>query len=103
LKIRNITIRLLWFAVGLPKEQPASVERAIQDERYADLENLKQIDRLTVNMEWGLTSTAYHFEPAHGNGKLIIYHGGHDGDFIVAKDLISFFHRRRKATLILSW
>lgn len=88
---RTELVSFIWGANGLPREQPASVEKAIQDKRYADLTNLKQIDRLTVNMEWGLTSTAYHFIPAQGNGKLLIYHGGHDGDFIVAKDLIAFF------------
>lgn len=84
-------VSFIWGSNGLPKEQPASVEKAIHDERYAKLDNLQQIDRVTVNMEWGLTSTAYHFIPAQANGKLIIYHGGHDGDFIVAKDLIAFF------------
>lgn len=84
-------VSFIWGPNGLPKEQPANVEKAIHDERYAKLDNLKQIDRVTVNMEWGLTSTAYHFIPAEANGKLIIYHGGHDGDFIVAKDLIAFF------------
>ncbi|MCA1579602.1 MAG: hypothetical protein LC794_19825 [Acidobacteria bacterium] len=84
-------VSFIWGPNGLPKDQPANVEKAIHDERYARLENLKQIDRVTVNMEWGLASTAYHFIPAQANGKLIIYHGGHDGDFIIAKDLIAFF------------
>jgi hypothetical protein len=84
-------VSFIWGPNGLPQDQPANVEKAIHDERYASLENLKQIDRVTVNMEWGLTSTALHFIPAQANGKLIIYHGGHDGDFIVAKDLIAFF------------
>lgn len=84
-------VSFIWGPNGLPKDQPARIEKGIDDKRYSDLTNLKQIDRVTVNMEWGLTSTAYHFIPAQGNNKLIIYHGGHDGDFIVAKDLISFF------------
>jgi hypothetical protein len=84
-------VNFIWGSTGLPKGLPGKVEKAIQDERYADLDNLKQIDRLTVNMEWGLTSTAYHFVPKHSNRRLLIYHGGHDGDFIIAKDLISFF------------
>lgn len=84
-------VSFIWGPNGLPKEQPAQIEKAIDDKRYSDLANLKQIDRLTVNMEWGLTSTAYHFIPTQPNNKLIIYHGGHDGDFIVAKDLIAYF------------
>ena len=99
---RSELIGFIWGANGLPNEPPASVEKAISDKRYADLDNLKQIDRLTVNMEWGLTSTVYHFIPAQANGKLIIYHGGHDGDFIVAKDLIAFFLKSGFAVIGMS-
>jgi len=95
-------VNFIWGANGFPKDQPASVERAIQDQRYSDLTNLKQIDRLTVNMEWGLTSAAYHFIPTQPNGKLIIYHGGHDGDFISAKDLIAFFLKNGFAVIGMS-
>ena len=84
-------VSFIWGPNGLSKELPAKVEPGIQDARYADLSNLKQIDRLTINMEWQVASTVYHFIPAQGNNKLLIYHGGHDGDFIVAKDLIAFF------------
>jgi len=88
---RTALQNFIWGSKGVPKDLPAKVEKAIEDDRYTDLDNLKQIDRLTVNMEWGVTSTAYHFVPEQSNGKLLIYHGGHDGDFIIAKDLISFF------------
>lgn len=84
-------VNFIWGPSGLPKELPAKVESAIKDDRYADLSNLKQIDRLTINMEWGFTSTVYHFIPAQGNNKLMVYHGGHDGDFIVAKVLFDYF------------
>lgn len=95
-------VSFIWGPNGFPKEQPAKVEKAIADKRYSDVVNLKQIDRLTVNMEWGLTSTAYHFIPAQPNNKLIIYHGGHDGDFIVAKDLIAFFLKNGFAVIGMS-
>ena len=95
-------VSFIWGANGLPKEQPAQIEKAIDDKRYSDLTNLKQIDRLTVNMEWGLTSAAYHFIPTQPNNKLIIYHGGHDGDFIVAKDLIAFFLKNGFAVIGMS-
>ena len=95
-------VSFIWGTNGFPKEQPANVEKSIQDDRYSGLDNLKQIDRLTVNMEWGLSSTAYHFIPAQGNGKLLIYHGGHDGDFIIAKDLISFFLKNGFAVIGMS-
>ena len=99
---RDQLVSFIWGPNGLPKDEPANVEKAIHDERYAHLENLKQIDRVTVNMEWGLTSTAYHFIPAQANGKLLIYHGGHDGDFIIAKDLIGFFLKNGFAVIGMS-
>ena len=92
----------IWGPNGLPKDLPAKVEPGIQDDRYSDLSNLKQIDRLTINMEWGLASTVYHFIPAQGNGKLLVYHGGHDGDFIIAKELIDFFLKNNFSVIALS-
>ena len=99
---RDELVKFIWGGGGLPKEMPAKVDRDIRDQRYASLPNLKQIDRLTVTMDWGLTSTAYHFIPAQGNGKLLIYQGGHDGDFIIAKELFDFFLKNGFAVLALS-
>lgn len=99
---RGELVSFIWGSTGLPKELPARVENNISDERYADLANLKQIDRLTVTMDWGFTSIGYHFVPAQGNGKLLVYQGGHDGDFVVAKELFAFFLKNGFAVLALS-
>jgi hypothetical protein len=95
-------VNFIWGSTGVPKELPAKVENNISDERYAGLPNLKQIDRLTVTMDWGFTSSAYHFTPVQGNGKLFVYHGGHDGDFIAAKDLFAIFLKNGFGVLALS-
>ena len=102
LRRRAELVNFIWGGNGLPKNLPAKVEKAAEDDRYADLANLKQIDRLTVPMEWGITSTAYHFVPTAANGKLLIYQGGHDGDFIIAKDLIAYFVKNGFAVIALS-
>ena len=99
---RDELLKFIWGPGKWPKETPAKVENAIRDERYANLVNLHQIDRLTVEMEWGLTSTAYHFVPSKPNGKLLVYQGGHDGDFVVAKDLIAKFLKNGFGVLALS-
>ena len=99
---RDELVRFIWGPAGLPKDMPGKVEENIRDERYSDLINLKQIDRLTVTMEWGVTSTAYHFAAVQSNGKLLVYQGGHDGDFIIAKDLIAFFLKNGFGVLALS-
>lgn len=99
---RDDLVNFIWGPGGLPKDVPGTIDKAIADDRYSDISNLKQIDRLRVGMEWGLTSTAYHFLPVQGNGKLLIYHGGHDGDFIVAKDLIELFLKNGFAVIALA-
>jgi hypothetical protein len=43
-----------------------------------------------------------HFVPSQANGKLLIYQGGHDGDFVVAKDLMAFFLKNGFAVIGLS-
>lgn len=53
-------------------------------------------------MEWGVTSTVYCFVPTANNGKLLIYHGGHDGDFIIAKNLIAYFLKNGFTVMALS-
>ena len=72
------------------KVKPAKVEKNITDDRYAELSSasLGQIDKLTIEMDYGLNSIVYHFVPKEANGKLFIYHQGHRGDFIQGKDTI---------------
>ena len=67
------------------------VEFDIYDSNYKDFQNLKRIDRLTVEMEYGINSISYLFIPKQSNEKLILYHQGHGGDFILGKDTIQFF------------
>ena len=67
------------------------VESDISDSNYKDFQNLKRIDRLTVEMEHGINSISYLFIPKQSNEKLILYHQGHGGDFILGKDTIQFF------------
>ena len=89
---RNELIRYIWKTQGFPYDKmPQSIENGIQDNRYSSLDNLKSIDKITVSMDYGLKSIIYHFQPIKSNNKLIIYHEGHDGDFILGKNTIGFF------------
>jgi hypothetical protein len=67
------------------------VEVDVSDSNYKDFHNLKRIDRLTVEMEYGINSISYLFIPKQSNEKLILYHEGHGGDFLLGKDTIQFF------------
>ena len=53
-------------------------------------------------MEYGINSIAYLFLPENSNGKIIIYHQGHDGDFIIGKENINFFLNKNYAVLAFS-
>lgn len=88
---RKAVIRYIWMRKGFPsKKLPAKIEQDITDDRYAEMfdMSLRQIDKLTIEMDYGLNSIVYHFIPKEANDKLFIYHQGHRGDFIQGKDTI---------------
>ena len=94
-KKRMDLIKFIWGEQqdGLPSLMPANIERNIIDERFSNLSNLDSIDRITVDMELGFNSIVYHFHHSSPdiNRRLVIYHQGHEGDFIAGKDTIQFF------------
>ena len=75
----------------MPTKLPTSVEENFTDENFNDVKNLKQLDKITIEMEHGVNSIAYFFIPYESNNKLIIYHQGHGGDFLLGKNTIQFF------------
>jgi len=99
---RQALIEYVWGGKGFPGSKlPDRVEENIRDQRYSELYAgcLKRIDKLTVEMEHGLNSIAYHFIPKNGNGRLIVYHQGHRGDFIQGIDTIRAFLERGYAVM----
>lgn len=99
---RKELISFIWGQPGLPSQLPDKVEENISDERYSSLSNLRQLNKITVLMEWGFSSTAYHFIPKNGNNKLLIYHRGHDGDFVGGIRIIDFFLEKGFSVIALS-
>ena len=75
----------------MPTKLPANIEANFIDDNFRDLKNLKQLDKITIEMENGVSSIAYFFIPYDSNNKLIIYHHGHAGDFVLEKNTITFF------------
>jgi len=94
-------VRLLWGSDALPDRQP-QVERAISDKHYRELDNLLRIDKLTVEMEFGLSSVCYHFVPKQSNGQLLIYHQGHRGGFLLGREIINDFLRQGYAVIAMA-
>ena len=100
---RNFLTEFFWNVGSLQslkdKPQLHEVESDISDSRYNDFQNLKRIDRLTVETEYGINSISYLFIPEKSNEKLILYHQGHGGDFILGEDTIQFFLDRNFTVL----
>ena len=103
---RNDLIEFFWNVESLhhlqSAEQLLEVESDILDSRYDDFQNLKQIDKLTIEMEYGINSVSYLLLPEESNEKLILYHHGHDGDFLLGKDTIQFFLKRNFTVLAMT-
>ena len=103
---RNDLIEFFWNVGSLHRlqyaEQLLEVESDISDSRYDDFQNLKQIDKLTIEMEYGIDSVSYLLLPEESNQKLILYHHGHDGDFLLGKDTIQFFLERNFTVLAMT-
>ena len=103
---RNDLIEFFWNVDSLHRLQSADqsleVESDIPDSRYDDFQNLKQIDKLTIEMEYGINSVSYLLLPEESNEKLILYHHGHDGDFLLGKDTIQFFLERNFTVLAMT-
>ena len=100
---RNFLTEFFWDVGSLQrvidKSPLPQVEYDISDSRYSDFQNLNRIDKLTVEMEYGINSISYLFIPEVSNEKLILYHQGHGGDFILGQDTIQFFLNRNFTVL----
>ena len=103
---RDFLIEYFWdvesFQRVKDKSQLPEVEIDISDSSYKDFQNLKRIDRLTVEMEYGINSVSYLFIPEQSNKKLILYHQGHGGDFLLGMDTIQFFLDRNFTVLAMA-
>ena len=83
-------IKYIWKN-QMPTKLPTNIEENFIDDNFRDVKNLQQIDKITIEMEHGINSIAYLFIPYESNNKLIIYHQGHGGDFLLGKNTIQFF------------
>ena len=103
---RDFLIEYFWdvesFQRVKDKSQLPEVEIDISDSSYNNFQNLKRIDRFTVEMEYGINSISYLFIPKQSNDKLILYHQGHGGDFLLGKDTIQFFLDRNFTVLAMA-
>jgi hypothetical protein len=81
---------------------PLKIDIDIQDKNFHDLENLKQIDKFSILMDYDVNSISYLFLSENSNDELIIYHQGHSGGFIHGKKTIQFFLNEGYSVLAFS-
>lgn len=103
LQKRTALINYIWKEDGFSYDKiPDEIEQDIKDDRFSDLKNLARIDKLTTMMDYGVDSKAYLFLASKSNNKLVIYHQGHDGAFILGKNTIQYFLEKHYSILAFS-
>ena len=91
---RQRLISFIWREAGFPAgKTPHAITKGFADSRYAGLDNLASVERIEMRMEFGAKSIIDLFHPRNSNGRLLIYHQGHGGDFFKGIDTIQFFLR----------
>ena len=71
----------IWGDPGMPTRSDAKLLPYHDTGMFDSLRpgTLRNIQSLTIGMDYGLRSVAYLFTPALSNNRLFIYHAGHDG------------------------
>ena len=100
---QNLIIDYIWNTQIFPYDTlPSNIDKNISAEKLDNLKNLKSIDRITIEMEYGVNSISYLLLPEKSNNKLIIYHHGHTGDFRQNDKVLEFFLEKEYAVLAFS-
>ena len=86
---RNSLINYIWKGQYFPTQTlPTKIEREINESQFADLTNISHIDKITISMKYDVNSYSYLIVGKNDNQKLVIYHHGHAGDFMLGKNTI---------------
>lgn len=88
---RSDLINYIWNAEQIPPDLPDKTNFDFIDERTEHFSNLKTIEKLVIEMEYDVNSIVYIFVPIENNGKVVLYHEGHAGDFFNGEDYLQFF------------
>jgi len=107
-------INYIWKTNTLPSKLPDNIQKNFSDVRFENIENLEHIEKIEMSMDYmscknicvehrlNLKSNSYLFLPEKSNNKLIIYHQGHAGGFVLGKDIISDFLKEGYSVLAFS-
>lgn len=81
-RVRAELINLYWGEPGLPTATPTQVNTDVQDFLTKPEPSVRRVDRLLIEMDFGLDSKAYHLLPTHSNGSVVLFHLGHSEDWL---------------------
>ena len=74
-KIKTNLIDFIWKDLGFPYSKlPDYVNLNINNLAYSDFSNLKTIDELNIEMEYGVNSISYLFTPELSNNKFGVFY-----------------------------
>lgn len=85
---RSDLINHIWKENVIPQKYDFIIKEKVFDERYADMANLQKINSYKIIMEYDVDSLSYLFIPESSNNKLVVYHQGHGGDFVLGYSTI---------------
>ena len=88
--LRKELTKIVFGYPYLPDSQPDTIH-PITDNVYNDVENLDYIERFEITQKNDIQSIGYIFHPEESNGRLMLYHQGHGGDFSIGKKAINQF------------
>lgn len=76
-------INHIWKESVIPQKYDFIIQENVLDERFTDMRNLQKINSYKTIMEYDIDSLSYLFIPESSNNKLVVYHQGHGGDFLL--------------------
>ena len=88
--LRKELIKIIFGYPYLPESQPDTIYR-ITDKNYDDFENLDYIEQFEITQRYKIQSIGYIFHPKKPNNRLMLYHQGHRGYFIIGKKALKQF------------
>lgn len=69
---------------------PNSID-TVNDKNFIELHNLKKLEQFNIIQKHNINSTGYKFHLTKSNNRLVLYHQGHSGDFLIGKKTIAYF------------
>lgn len=84
--------QFFWESDETPRDiLPVRLSESVTDTRYEDLlaGPARQIEELVVKLDFGIESRVYVFLPARPTSNFVLFHAGHEGDFVIYKKQIS--------------